>query len=181
VEAAGVDYRLRYNRETAFGHFVLTANVGYTSKFERTEIAGEAPINEVANVGFQSYGVIPAYRYSLNLGRYHRGLSVNLDASTSSKTVSTGGTTTVLQRVGKAAVQTDLLLAYDFEQGDLLSPLTWLEKTEISLKILNVLNDRPEYQINNLTTGEPHDQPELNSNLADPRGRMFYLGITKRF
>jgi outer membrane receptor protein involved in Fe transport len=182
VEVAGVDYRLRYNWATAFGQYVLTANVGHTRKYERTIVAGSEPVNEVANVDFRSRSVIPAYRYSLNLGRYHRGLSVNLDASTASKTVSTDTRVDLVERVGKAAVHTDLLLAYDFEQGDLFSPPAWLERTAISLKILNVLDDHPEYQINDLATGEPSEfLLELNSNLADPRGRMFHLGITKRF
>jgi hypothetical protein len=185
VETAGVDYRVRYNLATAFGQYVLTANVGHTRKYERTIEVGAEPVNEVANVGFQSKGVIPAYRYSLNLGRYHRGLSVNLDASTASKTVSTDTRENLtfdrLQRVSKAALSTDLLIGYDFEQGDLLSPPAWLEQTAISLKILNVLNDHPDYQINNLTTGEPEEFSDFDANLADPRGRMFYLGITKRF
>lgn len=181
VEVSGVDYRLHYNRETAIGQFILTANIGYTGQYDRVEVAGDDPVNEVADVGMESKSVIPAYRYSANLGWYHRGLSLNLDASTASKTVSTATVgTSVIQRTGKSALATDLLLAYDFEQGDLFSVPAWLERTSVSLKVLNVLDDYPEYQINNLTTGEPHDVPELNANLADPRGRMFYLGITKR-
>lgn len=182
VEVAGVDYRLRYNRETAIGQFILTTNISYTGQYDRLEVAGEGPVNEVADVSFQSQSVIPAYRYSANLGWYHRGLSANLDASTASKTVSTADVfSTVIQRVGKAALAMDLLFAYDFEQGDLFSSPAWLGKTAVSLKILNVLDDHPKYEINNLTTGEPHNVPELNANLADPRGRMFYLSLTRRF
>src|SRR5690606_21816848 len=135
-----------------------------------------------ADIGFQSHAVIPAYRYSANLGWYQRGLSINLDVSTASKTVSTDtrpGITTVLQRISEPALGTDLLLSYDFEQGDLFASPVWLERTAVSFKILNVLDDHPEYRVNNLTTGERHSVPELNSNLADPRGRMFYLSVIK--
>lgn len=184
VEVAGVDYRLHYNRETAIGQFILTANIGYTGKYDRVEVAGDAPINEVADVGFRSRAVIPAYRYNANLGWYHRGLSVNLNASTSSKTVSTDtreGVTTRLERITRPALATDLLLSYDFENGDLLAPPAWLERTSISLKILNLLDEHPKYEVNDLGTGEEYIIPELNANAADPRGRMFHLSITKRF
>lgn len=182
VEVAGVDYRLRYNRDTDIGEFIITANIGYTGKYDRTEIVGEKPVNEVADVGFQSRSVIPAYRYSANLGWYHRGLAINLDASTMSKTVSTAEVSgEVIQRRGEAALATDLLFSYNFEEGDLFTSPAWLNKTSVSLKVLNVLDDHPEYQVKNLTTGEPHDEPELNANLADPRGRMFYLSISRRF
>ncbi len=182
VDVEGVDYRLRYDRETELGHLVLTANVGYTSKYERILLAGDEPINEVANVGFESHRVIPAYRYSTNLGWYRGGLAVNLDISTASRTVSTGlRSGSILRRTGKAAVLTDLLFSYDLERSQGVSVPGWLQNSAVALNILNVLDSHPEYSVDNLTTGQPHSIPEMNANLADPRGRMFYLKLTKRF
>lgn len=182
VDVQGVDYRLHYNRDTDVGQFTVIANVAYTGKYDRVELAGDPPINEVADVDFQSRRVIPAYRYSANFGWHYGGLSLNLDASTASKTTSTGAhvTTGLIQRVNKPALNTDFLLSYDFDQSGLTSLPEWLSGTAFSFKVLNILDDHPEYQVNNLTTGES-DIPELNANLADPRGRMFYLGVTKRF
>ncbi|WIO75048.1 TonB-dependent receptor [Porticoccaceae bacterium LTM1] len=184
VEISGVDYHVRYDRETDVGQFIFTANVGYTGKYERVEVTGDEPINVVADVNFRSHNVIPAYRYSANLGWYNGGWSANINANTSSKTVSSDqreGAGDRTQRIAKAALKTDLVLAYDTEQGGGMDIPDWLKNTVVTFKIMNLFDDHPEFEIKDLTTGEPYPLPALNANLADPRGRMFHLGVTKRF
>lgn len=184
IDRSGVDYGIRYNRETDIGHFLFNMNIAYTDKYEYVNIPGDEPINQVANVGFGSRTVIPAYRYSANLGWYARGLSVNLNATTASKTVSTLSASSVqrIQRTAKPAIDADLVVAYDIGEGDLFSSPTWLGDASVSFKILNLLNDDAEYDVIDLNTGEkPVTHSELNANVSSPRGRMFNISVTKRF
>lgn len=178
VEVEGVDYQFHYNRDTALGQFTFKANIAYTGKYDRTKLAGEKPVNEVASVGFGSLNVIPEYRYSANLGWYYNGLAINFDANTTSKTISESDE---YRRISKSALYTDLLISYDFGQGDLLGSSDWMKNTTLSFKVLNLLNDNPEYTRIDLETGLPAVDPEFSSSIADPRGRMFYVGVNKRF
>jgi outer membrane receptor protein involved in Fe transport len=183
VDVEGIDYQVRYNQDTGYGQILLSANVSYTAKYERLALPGEAPINEVASVDVLSQSVVPRYRYSANLGWYRGGLALNVDLSTASSTISrapsaaAGG---VISRIGKYAVATDLILSYDFDRAQGGLAPAWLGGTVLSLKVLNVLDDHPKYFIFNETTGE-NGPSEFNANLADPRGRMLQVGLTRRF
>src|SRR5690606_11662295 len=111
------------------------------------------------------------YRYSSSLGWFYRGVSVDLNASTASKTTSTGyGYNGYLQRITRAALSTNLTMSYDFEQGDLFRVPGWLQETTITLKVLNVLDDHTEYDIVDLDLGEPTVYYDFNANSIDPRG-----------
>lgn len=178
VETAGVDYYLRYARDTRFGQFHASMNVGYTSKHNHIQFPGDDPVTQLANISINSRRVIPATRYITNLGWHHRGLSVNLTADTSSKTVSARSSS---QRTVTPALNANISMMYDFERGDLFTTPSWLQDMMVKLAVLNVLDDHTETTFIDLRTGEPSIYSELNANVVDPRGRMFKLSVTKRF
>jgi hypothetical protein len=182
VEVEGIDYRLQYNTTTSLGELLLGANVGYTSQYDRQVLETDEPLSEVGEADFQTRAVIPAYRYGVNAGWYRGGLSLNVDATTASKTISTGllASTGRVQRIAEPALKMDLIASYDFERGKMISVPAWLQGGSVSLRVLNLFDDYPKYTVRSFTPERP-SVPEVNANIADPRGRMFYVRLTGRF
>lgn len=181
LDVSGVDYDISYTRDTDIGEFYGKLNIAYTDKWDRVQNPGSAVINQVKSVQTVTQRAIPAYRYSANFGWRHNGMTANLDLSTASNTESIGTTFFgTLSRVSKPALLADLIFSYDFGASSWGDTSEWLSDTLVSLRVNNVLNDNPEYSVTYKETGEPAD-PEFNPNLADPRGRMVYLSLTKRF
>lgn len=182
VDTSGVDYRVFYTHDTDYGNFFASLDVAYTDKYDRVDHIGADPVNLVKSTGLRTQRTIPEYRYSSTLGWNYQGASIYLNMSTSSDTESlvSGGSEGTLLRENMPALLANVTFSYDTEQGSLFEVPSWLENTEVSLRVLNILDDSPEYKVTNAITGEPGNS-EFNPNLADPRGRMFYISATKRF
>lgn len=183
VETSGVDYQLEYLKETGIGQFYFSVNIARTGKYVKVQNPGDEPVNLLADTEIATRMVLPTYGYSAQLGWDYHGLSVDLNTHTRSSTVSTtfsrgepSG-----QRITNYAIDADLRIGYDLDQGDWLAAPNWLKGTAVSLRVLNLLNDYADYRYIELPGGEPSPLSELNANVSDPRGRFFYLDITKRF
>ncbi|WIO73620.1 TonB-dependent receptor [Porticoccaceae bacterium LTM1] len=184
LDVSGIDYKLRYKFDTSIGEFLLNANVAYTDKWDKVSSPGAEVESVVKDAGFGTLYVIPELRYSANLGWYNRGLSINIDASKASDTTSRNPSVFLTQteiRTSKTPLNLDLVASYNMEEGDLFQVADWLKDSTVSFRVLNLLDDHPEHKVTILETGEPDLIPEFNANLADPRGRMFYVSFTKRF
>ncbi len=184
VRTSGIDYRMRYDLDSRFGEFMLAANIGYTHEYFVVPFAGDTPINRVKHVnGFNTYvySLIPKYRYQGSVGWYRGGWSVNLDATTTSD-VSVAYRTVGqnLLTVSSTPLSADVLLSYDWDEATVMPAGRWLSGSRISLRVLNILDDHPQTRQIVVATGERF-RPFFNANYADPRGRMFYVNLTKRF
>jgi outer membrane receptor protein involved in Fe transport len=184
VETSGIDYQMRYDLDSRFGQFALAANIGYTHEYFVVPFAGTAPINHVKHVnGFNAYvySLVPKYRYQGAVGWYRGGWAINLDATTTSD-VSVAYRTVGqnLLTVSSTPLSADLLLSYDWDQAAVMPATRWLSGSRVSLRVLNVLDDHPQTRQIVVATGERF-RPFFNANYADPRGRMFYVNLTKRF
>lgn len=182
VDRAGVDYQVRYNRNTNYGQFIATANITYNAKYDTVRNPGDEPVNQIADVSFQSRSVVPAYIYSAQLQWSYRGFWASLSANASSETTSEGqlGASEVL-RISKAPMLMALTMSYDVDEGNLFNAPTWLQGTVIALKIPRLLNQTGEYRTVDRSTGEPYVFAGMNANTTDFIGRKFHLSLTKRF
>jgi outer membrane receptor protein involved in Fe transport len=178
METAGIDYQARYDLDSRYGQFIVTANLGYTDKYLQQSFASVPAVNRVGNVSGLTYTVIPRYRYATNLGWYRGGLALNLDVSAASRVSSFSATS---RRTNTAPTLTNLTFGYDLEQSARNASVpAWLQDSAVTIKVLNVLNDQPESEVLNLTNGEVESY-YYNAHFANPRGRMFHVNLTRRF
>jgi outer membrane receptor protein involved in Fe transport len=198
VETSGIDYDARYDLSTRFGRIGVRANIAYTHKWRQIAAPGSEPLDLVAEAEQFANNVVPRYRYSANLNWTRGGLYASLDLSTSSDTAMryTAGDLlftaagvpieigTPLRRTYRLPVLTDLSVSYDLSQDGRGVRPGWLASTTLSLHIVNVLDEQPRLTKAVVATGagvfEDVDT-DYNANIADPRGRMFYLGLKKNF
>ncbi|MGS2723863.1 TonB-dependent receptor plug domain-containing protein [Porticoccus sp. GXU_MW_L64] len=185
INTAGRDYSLVYNTDTDVGQFIIRANVSYTGKQEVIVTDGFAPINLVGTAIDTNRSSIPRYGYRANLGWYNRGVSINLDAASSSTTREvtnniTGSGLTQTQ-IFEPSTDINLVLGYNTANGDLFSVPQWLENTSITLTVDNLLDDSSERTV--LVDGEPtgDELNQLQPGFTTVRGRMFFVNISKSF
>ncbi len=182
MKTAGFDFTGRYNIETARGQFIATLNIGQTSKYDQQDFVTTPVFSRVGNVKSFVYAIIPKWRYTTNFGWYQGPWVINLDSSTSSDVSATNTTpTTVTRRTNTAAFISNLSVGYDMAASSRNASVPeWMRGTMLTVKVLNLLNDQPESRVFDVATGQITTYL-YNANFSDPRGRMFYVNIAKRF
>jgi iron complex outermembrane recepter protein len=178
---SGIDYQMKYLLNTDFGQWTVSGNVAYVESANLVAYPGSPVVSQVASVSFESSQVLPRYRYTGSLGWRRKGISAVLTSNSESKTISNGldPDEGAIVRTSKAAVITNLTASYDFSQGG-FADSRWLRGTTATFRVLNLFDSQPQYTVRSLLY--PNIAiAEINSNIADPRGRMFYVGVHKSF
>ncbi|HEX3701099.1 MAG TPA: TonB-dependent receptor [Phenylobacterium sp.] len=154
----GVDFAADYNWDTDYGHFAAGLTGSHTFTFDLSGSPG-APFAAQTNI------IKTRVRGELSWTRGPASLdaAVNYSGHYQQGFTTTAGTAAV--QTVKPFVTTDLHAAYDF------SGHPWLEGTTVSVNIDNMFDEKPPL----LLAGGGY------SGLANPLGRMVWVGLNKKW
>lgn len=143
-----------------------------------------------------TFNVIPEYRYSAALMWNFGGVAAALDFSSASSTTSPynqsdipiyteNGTlvppSTPLRRTFDYPLLVDLSVSLDLDH---IYDGRFAAGTSLTFRVNNLLEEQPSVVKTITSSGERVDESlfeDFNVNIADPRGRVFYVGLRRRF
>lgn len=196
VETQGVDYDVHYNFSNRYGDFTLRANVAHTNRWRQRNSPTAAVVDLVGESSSATFNVIPEYRYSAALMWNFGGVAAALDFSSASSTTSPynqsdipiyteNGTlvppSTPLRRTFDYPLLVDLSVSLDLDH---IYDGRFAAGTSLTFRVNNLLEEQPSVVKTITSSGERVDESlfeDFNVNIADPRGRVFYVGLRRRF
>lgn len=179
VDVSGVDLLMRYQLESGYGNFIASLNVAYTDKFDVLTKPGDPVQSLVGQNDVSVFDMIPRYRANLHLGWSFRGLSMDWDANFSSNLKSHNFIGEILESETPRII--DVTLTYDFSEGDLWEAPGLFKNMKLLVGVNNIGNQFSELQFTGSLDDIPEELDGINLNVADPRGRMIFMGVEKTF
>ncbi|WIO75345.1 TonB-dependent receptor [Porticoccaceae bacterium LTM1] len=179
VDVSGVDFLLRYQLESDYGNFIAGLNIAYTDKFDVLTKPGDPVESLIGEKDTSVFEMIPRYRANLRLGWNYRGLSMDWDANFSSNLKSRNVIGGMLESETPRII--DVTLSYDFSEGSLWETPAWFKDVRVLVGVNNIGNQFSDLQFAGSSDDIPEELDGLNLNVADPRGRLFFMGVEKAF